>query len=173
MIWKNKFYVFYYMNLGKNKELLLVVGALLVLGVFLYKSGQDKTTNRMSSTGSRVVSPTPISLGEDNYAQANGVKTNTYGARASKLDDPSALLPNDTNSQWASVNPQGGGMLQSVNLLQAGSMIGINTVGSTMRNANLQLRSEPPNPQGSVGPWNNSTIEYDVTRQPLEIGGAP
>jgi hypothetical protein len=96
-----------------------------------------------------------------------------YGAKASKLDDPSALLPNDTNSQWASVNPQGGGMLKSVNLLQAGSMIGINTVGSTMRNANLQLRSEPPNPQGSVGPWNNSTIEYDVTRQPLEIGGAP
>jgi hypothetical protein len=173
MIWTNKFYVFYYMNLGKNKELLLVVGALLVLGVFLYKSGQDKTKNTMYSGGQGKMTPSPISLGEDNYAQANGVKTNMYGAQASKLDDPSALLPNDTNSQWASVNPQGGGMLKSVNLLQAGSMIGINTVGSTMRNANLQLRSEPPNPQGSVGPWNNSTIEYDVTRQPLEIGGAP
>jgi hypothetical protein len=81
------------------------------------------------------------------------------------------LLPNDTNSQWASLNPQGDGMLKNVNLLQAGSLVGINTVGSSMRNANLQLRSEPPNPQGSVGPWNLSTIEPDIVRQPLEIGG--
>jgi len=161
------------MNLGKNKELLLVVGALLVLGVFLYKSGQDKSKNMMSSTAPGYSPPSPASLGEDSYGQANGVKTNTYGAQPSKLDDPSMLLPNDSNSQWASLNPQGGGMLKGVNLLQAGSMIGINTVGSTMRNANLQLRSEPPNPQGSVGPWNNSTIEYDATRQPLEIGCSP
>jgi len=163
------------MNLGKNKELLLVVGALFVLGVFLYKSGQQKTKDNMSlnSTQGGWYTPAPLSLGEDKYAKANGVKTNTYGAQPSKLDDPSMLLPNDSNSQWASLNPQGGGMLKGVNLLQAGSMIGINTVGSTMRNANLQLRSEPPNPQGNVGPWNNSTIEYDVTRQPLEIGGAP
>jgi hypothetical protein len=162
------------MNLGKNKELLLVVGALFVLGVFLWKSGQDKNKNMMSSTGSAYVPPSPAGpLGEnERYAQANGVKTNTYGAQSSKLDDPSALLPNDSNSQWASLNPQGGGMLKGVNLLQAGSLIGINTVGSTMRNANLQLRSEPPNPQGSVGPWNLSTITPDVVRQPLEIGGS-
>jgi len=163
------------MNLGKNKELLLVVGALIVLGIFLWKSGSHKTKDNMSlnSTQGGWYTPSPVSLGEDTYANANGVKTNTYGAQSSKLDDPSALLPNDSNSQWASLNPQGGGMLKGVNLLQAGSMIGINTVGSTMRNANLQLRSEPPNPQGSVGPWNNSTIEFDGLRQPLEIGGSP
>ena len=163
------------MNLGKNKELLLVVGALLVLGIFLYKSGQEKNKNMMSSTGAEYNPPSPSApLGEnEKYAKENGVKTNMYGAQPSKLDDPSMLLPNDSNSQWASLNHQGGGMLKGVNLLQAGSMIGINTVGSTMRNANLQLRSEPPNPQGNVGPWNQSTIEYDVVRQPLEIGGAP
>jgi hypothetical protein len=161
------------MNLGKNGELLLVIAGLVVLGIFIWKSGSQKTKDTMALSPTQGWNPAPLSLGEDNYAQANGVKTTTYGAKAAKLDDPTALLPNDTNSQWASLNPQGGGMLKGVNLLQAGSMIGINTVGSTMRNANLQLRSEPPNPQGNVGPWNNSTIEYDVVRQPLEIGGAP
>ena len=58
----------------------------------------------------------------------------------------------------------------NVNLLKAGYHIGIDTVGSSLRNANLQVRSEPPNPQISVGPWNNSTIEGDPFRRPLEIG---
>ena len=150
------------MNFGKKKDLLLLLGGLLVLGFLLYKNGSQKNKDLMTTN--------PLGQNEK-YAAVKGLKTNTYGAQPSKLDDPSMLLPNDTNSQWASVNPQGGGMLKGVNLLQAGSMIGINTVGSTMRNANLQVRSEPPNPQGSVGPWMNSTIEPDVVRKPLEIGG--
>ena len=39
-----------------------------------------------------------------------------------------------------------------------------------LRNANLQLRSEPPNPQLKVSPWSQSTIEPDVNRRPLELG---
>jgi hypothetical protein len=81
------------------------------------------------------------------------------------------LLPQDTASnQWAQANPTGSGSLQDVNLLQAGHHIGINTVGQTLRNANLQLRSDPPNPQVKVSPWLQSTINPDTNRQPLEIG---
>lgn len=153
-----------------------MLGGLLVLGFLLYKNGSHKNKDMMSLNPSNYQdshAPAPSNpLGQnEKYSDAKGVKTNMYGAQPSKLDDPSMLLPNDTNSQWASVNPQGGGMLKGVNLLQAGSLIGINTVGSTMRNANLQLRSEPPNPQGNVGPWMNSTIEPGIVRQPLEIGG--
>jgi hypothetical protein len=84
--------------------------------------------------------------------------------------NPSELLPKDTNSQWAQLNPAGKGDLANINLLKAGYHIGIDTVGQTLRNANLQIRSEPPNPQGNVGPWNQSTIEPDTFRPPLEIG---
>jgi hypothetical protein len=56
------------------------------------------------------------------------------------------------------------------NFLEAGYHVGINTVGQSNRNANLQLRSEPPNPQMSVSPWMQSTIEPDLARKPLEIG---
>ena len=81
---------------------------------------------------------------------------------------PLELLPNDPNSQWAQVNPQGAGDIQGKNFLSAGALIGINTIGQSMRNANLQLRAEPPCPQVSVSPWNISTIEPDLSRKPLE-----
>ena len=81
------------------------------------------------------------------------------------------LLPQDNSSLWAQVNPSGEGSLKDRNFLQAGYHIGINTVGQTLRNANLQLRSEPPCPQVKVSPFLNSTIEPDVSRKPFEIGG--
>ena len=87
-----------------------------------------------------------------------------------KVVNPADLLPNDKNSQWAKLNPMGGGDLKGVNLLQAGVHQGIDTVGQSLRNANLQLRAEPANPIMKVGPWNNSTIEPDLARRPLEGG---
>jgi len=88
----------------------------------------------------------------------------------SSNQNPADLLPKDTNSQWAQLNPAGKGDLANINLLKAGYHIGIDTVGQTLRNANLQIRSEPPNPQISVGPWNTSSITPDFMRPSLEIG---
>ncbi len=81
------------------------------------------------------------------------------------------LLPADNSSQWAQVYPTGEGSLKDRNFLQAGYHIGINTVGQTLRNANQQLRSEPPCPQVKVSPWLQSTIDPDLGRKPFEIGG--
>lgn len=82
--------------------------------------------------------------------------------------NPMELLPSDPNSQWAQVNPQGAGDIQGKNFLSAGALIGINTIGQSLRNANLQLRAEPPCPQVRVSPWLQSTIEPDLQRRPLE-----
>lgn len=83
------------------------------------------------------------------------------------------LLPKDAaNSRWAQMNPAGQGDVKDQNYLTAGYHIGINTIGQSLRNANLQLRSEPPNPQVPVSPWNISTIEPDMNRAPLEIGSS-
>lgn len=83
------------------------------------------------------------------------------------------LLPKDAaNSKWAQVNPAGQGDVKDQNFLSAGYMIGINTIGSSLKNANLQLRSEPVIPKVAVGPFLNSSYEAsDVLRRPLEIGG--
>jgi len=86
------------------------------------------------------------------------------------VQNPSDLLPSDGNSQWAQLNPAGQGDLANINLLKAGYHIGIDTVGQTLRNANLQIRSEPPNPQLNVSPWQNTTIGPDLMRPTLELG---
>jgi hypothetical protein len=83
---------------------------------------------------------------------------------------PSELLPKDMNSVWAEQNPMGPGSLKGKNFLSAGALIGVNTVGQSMRNANLQVRSEPPNPQVAVSIFNQSTISPDISHRPLEIG---
>jgi hypothetical protein len=82
---------------------------------------------------------------------------------------PSELLPKDPNSVWAQQNPMGTGSLKGKNFLSAGALIGVNTVGQSLRNANYSLRSEPPNPQVAVSVFNQTTIEPDVNRRTLEI----
>jgi len=82
---------------------------------------------------------------------------------------PSELLPKDMNSIWAEQNPMGPGSLKGKNFLSAGALIGVNTVGQSMRNANLQVRSEPPNPQMAVSIFNQSTITPDISHRSLEI----
>lgn len=80
------------------------------------------------------------------------------------------LLPKDAaNSRWAEVNPAGQGDVADKNYLSAGHHLGIDTIGQSLRNPNYQLRSDPPNPKLSVGPWNQSTIEYDQGRRHFEI----
>ena len=86
--------------------------------------------------------------------------------------NPADLLPKDNNSSW-NLKPMGSGDFLGVNLLSAGQLIGVDTIGSSLRNANLQVRSEPPNPQLQVSPWMNTTIEPDPFRAPLEIGCGP
>ena len=87
------------------------------------------------------------------------------------------LLPSNASSDnkidWAQINPKSLADLSDQNFLTAGYHMGINTVGQSMRNANLQLRSEIPNPQVAVSPWGISTIEPDLKRVSFEIGSAP
>lgn len=119
--------------------------------------------------------------GNETYASINGgdsdspfdLKKNQLPADCYPKDQltPKDLLPQDPNSTWAQVNPSGQGELKDQNFLNAGYHVGINTVGQTLRNANLQLRSEPPNPQMKVSPWQQSTIEPDTNRRAMEIGG--
>jgi len=135
---------------------------------------QYKNTNSQMSAG--VVPSNPLGQNEV-FASANGIQTSSPGLPSScstpNIQNPSELLPKDTNSQWAQLNPSGKGELANVNLLKAGYHIGIDTVGQTLRNANLQIRSEPPNPQLYVGPFNQSTIEPDFMRVPLNLGSGP
>jgi hypothetical protein len=86
---------------------------------------------------------------------------------------PADLLPSSSDvKDFETKFPSGQGAEADKNFLIAGFNIGINTIGSSLKNANLQLRSDPYIPRRSIGPWNDSTImSSDLTnRRTLEIG---
>ena len=88
---------------------------------------------------------------------------------------PSDLLPKTSDVKaFEAQFPQGQGEVTDKNFLVAGYNIGINTVSSSLKNANLQLRSDPYIPRQDTGPWNQSTIlSSDLTnRQSLQIGSS-
>ena len=95
------------------------------------------------------------------------------GYTSQPVAQPSDLLPQDQNSQWANLNPIGNGAVSMPDLLQAGYHIGLDTIGQTLKNANLQLRSDPIIEKKDIGPWNQSTYEADYGRVPLEVGQGP
>ncbi len=84
-----------------------------------------------------------------------------------------SLLPSDRASVWTDAHPEVSQPLSERNFLTStgASNFGINTQGSSLRNANLQFRSEPPNSREFPTVFNVPTITYDSNRRPLEIGG--
>jgi len=84
--------------------------------------------------------------------------------------NPEDLLPSDKNSEFANLNPVNSGKVDLPDMLQAGSLIGVDTIGQTLKNPNLQLRSDPVIKKEQVGPWNYSSFEPDLARVPLELG---
>jgi hypothetical protein len=139
-----------------------------------FEFNQDMPSQYKTGNKGSVKPSSPLGQNEA-FASASNMQTSMPGMPSSSsqknIQNPSELLPNDVNGEWAQLNPSGKGQLENVNLLKAGYHIGIDSVGQSLRNANLQVRSEPPNPQVAVGPWNQTTMEPDFMRPPLEIGG--
>jgi hypothetical protein len=73
------------------------------------------------------------------------------------------FLPMEVNDEWfdtdfsqAKHNIKDGKLINTDRYI-----IGINTVGQSLKNASYDIRTNIPNPKISVSPWNNSTYEPD------------
>lgn len=83
----------------------------------------------------------------------------------------SGLLPKEPVNQEDFGSFSAESILSGQNFLDPRAQIGYpETVGGTLRNANLQLRSEPANPRDPVSIFNLSTIVPDTMRPEFEIG---
>ena len=113
-----------------------------------------------------MVEPIPADDGE--FSRVDSLKSNYYDCNDISPEEllPKSEMADDFESQF----PVGSGDLTSKNFLTAGYNAGINTVSSSLRNANLQVRSDPYIEPASVGPFLNSTILPDMNRKSLEIG---
>jgi hypothetical protein len=161
----------------RTNHILVIFGAIvLVYAVYTYSDqkfvvpyepNQADTSGRPRAPQQQQQQQQPLTSMDGMTGQGGAPPA---GASQLPVANPSDLLPRDSNNQWGSLNPSGSGDLQGQNLLSATFLTGIDTIGNTMKNANLQLRSEPPNPQLNVGPWNQSTFAPDLMRTPLELG---
>jgi hypothetical protein len=137
--------------------------AAIVLIIAIYKYSTDKNLLQMGMHNNSVLSPAPINEPEQDHIMPS--------INNMPINNPHDLLPTDSAGQWAEMNPLGSPILSGTNLLNPQQIVGINTQGSSLRNSNLQIRSEPPNPRMNTNcPWNVSTIDSDQYRRPLEIG---
>lgn len=164
------------MNIGKSLKKLktshyVFIFLVLALGLILYQYGASKSTfnERYEGVNRRNLNPSSVNQDSTDYEKNNNYATvdNTMGEVPSSNNvpsiNPSELLPKDENNDWSELNPNAPNSIE-VNLLKP-------MMNQVNRNPNLQLRSDIPNPQGTVGPWNNTTITPDQSRLQLEIGG--
>ena len=79
------------------------------------------------------------------------------------------FLPKEINSDWFDTDfSQAKHTLNDDKLINTERyVIGINTVGESLKNASYDIRGTVPNPKFSVSPWNNSTYEPDYNIKPL------
>lgn len=151
----------------------LMLAAVIVLGMMI-KRYNERNNDLLEGPEDREEFYNEVTGAEaENNAGPGEVNYDTAGQQAKCFPrdrlTASDLLPQDAaNSKWAQVNPAGQGDVDGRNYLTSGANIGTNSVGTSLRNANRQLRSEPANPQVKVSPWLNTTIGPDLNRRPLE-----
>jgi hypothetical protein len=151
-----------------NKDRVMLLGIFLCLGVLMmsYANGKWMKLDPMES------GPTSVKneINQRSIPESTSIASNPPYV-SNNASNPSDLLPKDSNSQWSSLNPVNTNSSEMPDgLLSAGYNIGLDTIGNTLRNANYQLRSDPIIPKANVGPWNQSTIDPDLMRVPLEVG---
>ena len=157
---------------------LFVYGLVILVGLYLLKDICGLKTPSVEGMADFLKSDdTPMDV-ESTQKEALPSDPNSFkeasmnkGVPVCKRQDPLSpkdLLPANAESQkFNSQNPDGEGILKGVNYLESTFHAGVNTVGQSLRNANLNLRAEPANPRVMVSPWMNSTIDADLSRKPL------
>jgi hypothetical protein len=86
-----------------------------------------------------------------------------------KKYDAKDFLPKEINNKWFDTDfSQAKFNVNDDKLINTERyVIGINTVGQSLKNASYDIRGTIPNPKFSVSPWNNSTYEPDSNLKPL------
>lgn len=153
---------------GSGLKALLLIAVLAFIVFLLSKNGGAKKSgyyaqvsqypDQMQQMQVQAATPPPPPVMQSDDAQMLGGVS-------------SGLLPKEPVNQEDFGSFSAESILSGQNFLDPRAQIGYpETVGGTLRNANLQLRSEPANPRDPVSIFNLSTIVPDTMRPEFEIG---
>jgi hypothetical protein len=156
--------------------IIFIVFVVLIWALYTYNGSKWNVSDLMSDgsgSGELEKQPSVLQTSAQNVVPPPvGVAGGASGYSVSAVADPKDLLPSGQNSSWSALNPvsvnPGSGLSQDL-LSGVAGRIGLDTVSSSMRNSSLDIRSDPYIPKQSVSPWQNSTIEPDLGKIPLQI----
>lgn len=146
------------MKAFSKKWVLMLLFVILVAGMFCYSFKKNNVFDMMT-TGDNSSKSTV-----NNHDPNLEVPSSSAQQAMHPVANPSDLLPKDSNSQWASLNPITQGNVAIPDLLQSGYHIGLDSIGQSLKNANYQDRADPIIERKATGLWNQSTIEPDLAR---------
>jgi hypothetical protein len=102
---------------------------------------------------------------------APGSNTDTVDFKKQNTENYNAkdFLPHEINDEWFETDfSLAKYQLNDDKLINTDRyIIGINTVGQSLKNASHDIRGTIPNPKTIVSPWGNSSIEPDFNLKPL------
>jgi hypothetical protein len=103
---------------------------------------------------------------EGKYASYNnsGKKSNKY--KLDEIFNSDNFLPKYKRDDWFEVLPEAISV-KNRHLINVSKPIGINTIGTSLRNPSWDIRGSPACPKFVVAPWMQSTIEPDTNLKSL------
>lgn len=169
-----------------NTKLMLTLAMFAVLVYCIFNMGSKPSTSYMGCNGKQgksymkgqdepapagAVEGTDFDMLDDQYAPANlagtNIDLNVGSAMNAGVGLASSLLPREMASQEDFGQFAPDDILKGQNFLDPRNQIGYpETIGGTLRNANQQIRAEPPNPKQPYT-WNNTTIVPDLMQRKI------
>lgn len=144
------------MKLGSNKTLLFIAFAAVV--VWMMCGNQQQAKKSAYTLGGGYA---PADLEGLRIDMGKSCEQNAGVGLAS------SLLPREVASQEDFGEFAPDDVLKGQNFLDPRQQIGFpETLGGTLRNANQQIRADPPNPKHAFT-WNNSTITPDLMHRKM------
>jgi len=147
------------MKLNCRSLLVIVAVFLVMLYLTSNKSSYEAADAAVAIVGSGVDTT--------GYATVTSNNANNLGVMNAGTGLASSLLPREVASKEDFGQFAPDEILKGQNFLDPREQIGWpETIGGTLRNANQQIRSEPPNPKQPYA-WNNSTIVPDLMQRKI------
>jgi|UniRef100_A0AB38ZM86 hypothetical protein len=142
---------------GRNQNMLLLVAVAAL--IFLLCTMNNRSSYSIVEREYAPFATAPSAIGPSMAPPTNGMNRGVGLA--------SSLLPREVASaeDFGQFAPED--ILAGQNFLEPRKQIGFpETVGGALRNANQQIRKDPPNPKDAYV-WNNSTIVPDLMQRGL------
>jgi hypothetical protein len=164
------------MNKNVLKVLLAVLVAVVLFKIFSQKKTESPWPDELPTKGPLVVSQNEETFASLDPSAITNATTKPMETGAPQppvtmapLPTSADLLPKPSSqsaSEFGEFAPTNA--IAAQNFVDASKLIGIDTVANSLRNSNYSLRRDPPIVRKDVGPWNQSTIQADLTRKPLD-----